>query len=88
MKQLFIITCLFFTSLALSGQTCGAMTHKGTPCKNKVAQDGLKCWMHGGERKEIKDKGIPQQCSALTHKGVQCKNRTTNVNGKCFMHQN
>ena len=65
---------------------CGEPTKKGTPCKNRVTQEGTKCWMHGGSIKNDV-RIIAVQCSAIAKSTQQqCKNKATNQNGLCHVH--
>lgn len=88
-KFLFIIS--LFVSLSAFGQSketflCGQPTKKGTPCRNKVTQEGVKCWLHGGASK-TDVRIISVQCSATAKtSGQQCRNKTTNQNGLCHVH--
>ncbi len=89
MKNVLFIISLF-VSLTAFGQSdpihCGAMTKKGTPCKNKVTEHGAKCWMHGGPKKTDVSL-VAVQCSATAKStGKQCRNKTTDKSGLCHVH--
>lgn len=88
---LFIIGLLL--SLSSFGQsteshTCGAPTTKGHPCRNRVKEFGIKCWVHESQQREVKQSdGEAVQCTAISKStGNRCKNRTKNANGKCYAH--
>ncbi|MBP6568941.1 MAG: hypothetical protein KA270_17330 [Saprospiraceae bacterium] len=95
MKSLCSILLFVSLSLAVIGQTgarCGAMTTKGTPCKNRVKSEGLKCHHHAGNETlngSLSANGqgkIIYTCGAETLKGTPCKRRVKIQGAKCFSH--
>ena len=90
MKNVILFVLLFVSSMAFSQSketfTCGQMTKKGTPCKNRVTEAGKKCYLHGGEIK-TDVKLIASQCTAIAKSTKQqCRNKTTNPSGLCHVH--
>ena len=92
MKNIILFACMLIASISISYSQekptylCGAITKKGTPCRNKVTEAGKRCWVHGGETK-TDVKMISAQCSAIAKStGNQCRNKTTNPNGLCHVH--
>lgn len=88
-------TILLGSSIAAYGQDgarCGAMTTKGTPCKNRVKEEGLKCHHHAGNGtingSVAANDGtkIIHLCGAMTAKGLPCKRRVKLAGQKCFSH--
>ena len=90
MKNVILFVLLFVSSMAFSQSketfTCGQMTKKGAPCKNRVTEAGARCWMHGGSTK-TDVRAISVQCSAIAKStGNRCRNKTTNPSGLCHVH--
>ena len=90
MKNVILFVLLFVSLTAFSQSketfTCGQMTKKGTPCKNRVTEAGARCWMHGGSTK-TDVKLIASQCTAIAKSTKQqCRNKTTNPSGLCHVH--
>lgn len=89
-KSLIVLFALI-SAISSFGQSkesylCGQPTKKGNPCRNRVTQEGTKCWMHGGSIKNDV-RIIAVQCSAIAKSTQQqCKNKTTNQNGLCHVH--
>ena len=90
MKNVLFIIGLFI-SLSAFGQSkesflCGAPTKKGTSCKNRVTEQGAKCYLHGGSIK-TDVRRVSVQCSATAKStGKQCRNKTTDKSGLCHVH--
>lgn len=62
---------------------CGAMTLKGTPCKHRVQEQGLKCRVHGGTA-TAPSSIVKFQCQGTTKAGNRCRNKT--ATGYCHLH--
>ncbi len=94
MKKVSGILLFISLSLAMFGQTgarCGAPTTKGTPCKNRVKSEGLKCHHHADNGTVngslVSDQGKTiYTCGATTAKGTACKRRVKIQGAKCFSH--
>lgn len=91
MKNVLFIIISLFISLSAFGQSketflCGQPTKKGTPCRNKVTEQGKHCYLHGGEVK-TDVRLISAQCSAIAKSTQnQCRNKTTDKSGLCHVH--
>ena len=95
MKKVSGILLFISLSLAVFGQDgarCGAPTTKGTPCKNRVKSEGLKCHHHAdnatlnGSLSANGQGKIIYTCGAPTLKGTACKRRVRIQGEKCFSH--